>query len=535
MPSTPIEPVLAVSGLGVGFGATAVVTDVELAIGRGEMVALVGESGSGKSLTARAIMGLLPRGAALAHASRVRLSGNDIAGLPEPQLRALRGRRMAMIYQEPMSALNPVYSIAQQLIEAIRVHQRIGRAAALARAEALLGEVGLPDPVLKLRQYPHELSGGQRQRVMIAMALANQPDLLIADEPTTALDVIVQAQILALLKDLQRRHAMAVLLITHDLTIVRRHADRVHVMQAGRIVESGETAAVFAAPVHPYTQMLLAAEPASVATPAQSGPVLVETRDLCVAFPARSSGFGRSRAPDFEAVADCSVAVARGQSVGIVGESGSGKTSFGLALMRLIGHRSGEIRLGGARIDGLGRAAMQPLRRRMQIVLQDPFAALNPRLSVRQIVEEGLICNGIGSGPADRLARVRAALGDAGLPGEILSRFPHEFSGGQRQRLSIARAIAVEPEFLLLDEPTSALDLSVQAQIIALLQRLQAERGLSYLFISHDLRVVRALCHHIVVMQAGRIVEAGPAADILANPRTDYAARLISAAFDLAA
>jgi peptide/nickel transport system ATP-binding protein len=539
MPSTPIESVLAIDALGVGFGAAPVVADVALAIGRGEMVALVGESGSGKSLTARAVMGLLPRGAALAAGSSIRLAGSEIAGLAEPALRRLRGNRMAMVFQEPMSSLNPFHTIGAQLVEAIRIHQRTSRAAALARAASLLAEVGLPEPGAKLRQYPHELSGGQRQRVMIAMALSNQPDLLIADEPTTALDVIVQAQILALLKDLQKRHAMAILLITHDLTIVRRHATRVHVMQAGRIVEAGETAALFAAPRHPYTQMLLAAEPAALAQPfAGTGAPLIEAKGLCVDFPARRTGW-RAKPADIRVVRAASLAVAQGESVGIVGESGSGKTTLGLAMMRLIPAAVGEIRFDGARIDGLDRASMLPFRRRMQIVLQDPFASLNPRLSVRQLVEEGLIVNDIGNGAADRLARVQVALADAGLgeagSGDILSRFPHEFSGGQRQRLSIARALAVEPDFLLLDEPTSALDLSVQAQILTLLQRLQRERGLSYLFISHDLKVVRALCQRIIVMKAGAIVEEGAAADILANPRTDYAARLVRAALDLAA
>ncbi len=537
-PSTPIEPVLDVSGLGIGFGAASVVADVSLRIARGEMVALVGESGSGKSLTARAIMGLLPRGAASAPGSRIDLGGDASTGLPEPALRCLRGRRMAMIFQEPMSSLNPVYSIGAQLVEAMRAHQRLDRAAARARAAELLDEVGLPDPAATLGKYPHELSGGQRQRVMIAMALSNRPDLLIADEPTTALDVIVQAQILALLKDLQRRHAMAVLLISHDLTVVRRHADRVHVMQHGRIVEAGDTATVFATPQHPYTQMLLAAEPAACADAGTIGDTLVAVQDLEIRYAARASGWLRRAAPTIPAVAGAQFTGGRGEAGGSVGESGSGKTSLGLAVMRLIASQ-GSISFDGSRLDGRDRRAMLPFRRRMQIVLQDPFASLNPRLSVRQVVEEGLIVNAMGSGAADRLARVRAALSDAGLGeavmGDILSRFPHEFSGGQRQRLSIARALAVEPEFLLLDEPTSARDLSVQAQILALVQRLPRARGLSYLFISHDLKVVRALCQRIIVMQGGRIVESGPAADILANPQTPYAARLIRAAFDLAA
>ena len=533
-PLIPTEPpVLDVAGLGLRFGGKPVVEGVSLRIARGETLALVGESGSGKSLTARAIMGLLPRGCTRAPGARIQLCGSDIAALPERRLRSLRGNRMAMVFQEPMSALNPMHSIGAQLVEAIGVHQRLPHAAALARAAALLAEVGLPDPAL-LARHPHALSGGQRQRVMIAMALANQPDLLIADEPTTALDVVVQAQILALLKDLQARHAMAMLLISHDLGLVRRHADSVAVMQAGRIVEGGETASLFAAPRHPYTQMLLAAEPVARAAPLPPAPELLAVDGLAVRYPAPPAGWRRRPALPTTVVADASLAVQRGEAVGIVGESGSGKTSLGLAIMRLI-NSTGAIRFDGQRIDGLDRPAMRPWRPRMQIVLQDPHASLNPRLSVQQLVEEGLIINGLGASAAERLQLVRAALADAGLPGDILNRFPHEFSGGQRQRLGIARALAVQPDFLLLDEPTSALDLSVQAQIIDLLRGLQASRGLSFLFISHDLKVVRALCQRIIVMQAGRIVEAGPAAAILDAPQTAYAQQLVRAAFSLAA
>lgn len=532
-PSIPTEPlVLDVAGLGLRFGGVPVVEGVSLRIARGETLALVGESGSGKSLTARAIMGLLPRGCTRAPGTRIQLCGNDIAALSDRQLRALRGNRMAMVFQEPMSALNPMHSIGAQLVEAIRVHQRLSPAAALTRSAALLDEVGLPDPAL-LARHPHALSGGQRQRVMIAMALANQPDLLIADEPTTALDVVVQAQILALLKDLQVRHAMAMLLISHDLGLVRRHADHVAVMQCGRIVETGATAELFAAPRHPYTRMLLAAEPVARAAPVPPAPALLTVDGLAVRYPVAPTGWRRRRAPDTEVVADAALSVRRGEAVGIVGESGSGKTSLGLAIMRLIAS-TGAIQFDGQRIDGLDRHAMRPWRPRMQIVLQDPHASLNPRLSVQQLVEEGLIINGIGATAAERLQRVKAALADSGLPGDILGRFPHEFSGGQRQRLGIARALAVEPEFLLLDEPTSALDLSVQAQIIDLLRGLQASRGLSFLFISHDLKVVRALCQRIIVMQAGRIVEAGPAAAILDTPQTVYTRQLVRAALTLA-
>lgn len=533
MLSIPIEPpVLAVAGLGLALNGRCLVDGVSFRIARGETLALVGESGSGKSLTARAIMGLAPRGVALAPGTAIQLLGADIAALPERRLRALRGNRMAMIFQEPMSALNPMHAIGAQLVEAICTHQLLSRSRALARAADLLAEVGLPDAAL-LARHPHALSGGQRQRVMIAMALANRPDLLIADEPTTALDVVVQAQILALLKDLQARHRMALLLISHDLGLVRRHADTIAVMQGGRIIESGPATALFAAPQHAYTRALLAAEPVARAAPVPPAPVLLAVDGLSVRYPVAAAGWRRPP-PAATVVADASLAVERGEAVGIVGESGSGKTSLGLAIMRLIASQ-GAIAFAGQRIDGLDRAAMRPLRPRVQIVLQDPYASLNPRLTVRQIVEEGLIINGIGATAADRLHRVTAALADAGLPGDILARFPHEFSGGQRQRLSLARALAVQPEFLLLDEPTSALDLSVQAQIIDLLRGLQARRGLSMLFISHDLKVVRALCQRIIVMQAGRIVEAGPAAAILDAPQTAYARTLVRAAFDLAA
>lgn len=547
MPSTLTDSeratdiVLEASQIGVSFqtetGRRGVVAGVDLTIARGEMVALVGESGSGKSVTARAIMGLLPRKASLSDATRIALNGIDIQAHTEPQLRALRGRTMAMIFQEPMSSLNPVYTLGQQMFEAMGAHQRVRRKDAIARAIELFEEVGLPDPAGLLQKYPHQISGGQRQRVMIAMALSNKPDLLIADEPTTALDVIVQAQILELIKALQIKYQMAVLLITHDLTIVRRYSERTYVMTLGEIVETGRTAEVFAKPRHAYTQKLLAAEPTQSARPVAQiapPPVMVAER-ITVSYPKPSRGFAwlnrTSKAAPFMAVNEVCAGVHAGEAVGLVGESGSGKTSFGLALMRLISHQSGEIQFEGRRIDNLSRQAMQPVRKRMQIVLQDPFSSLNPRMSARQIVEEGLIIHKIGASQSARAKLVEAAVRDAGLPLDCLSRFPHEFSGGQRQRLAIARAIAVDPSFLVLDEPTSALDLSIQAQIIELLTRLQMERQLSYLFISHDLRVVRALCQRIIIMRSGQIVEQGPTLEVLANPRSDYAKRLIEAAF----
>jgi peptide/nickel transport system ATP-binding protein len=443
---------------------------------------------------------------------------------------------VSMIFQEPMSSLNPIYSVGQQICEILHLHNRMSRAEARKRAGELLEEVRIPEPEARLRQYPHQLSGGQRQRVMIAMALANRPDVLIADEPTTALDVTVQAQILNLIKDLKAKHGMAVILITHDLTIVRQFSDYVYVMQDGEVKEHNRTEAIFTNPRHPYTRHLLASEPKGRPLPlAAASPTILEARGVCVAFKLRRGGFFRPDYFDLVAVDNLSLDLKRHETLGLVGESGSGKTTFGQALIRLIDAQAGEIHFDGQPIHGLDRKAMRPFRSRMQIVFQDPHASLNPRMSVRQIIEEGLIVNGIGANSSDRVERVRQSLRDSGMPDTILNRFPHEFSGGQRQRIAIARAIALNPEFILLDEPTSALDLSVQAQIIDLLRKLQAEKGLSYLFISHDLKVVRALCHRVMVMQHGRIVEQGSVDEVLERPRTEYTQRLVRAAFQIAA
>jgi peptide/nickel transport system ATP-binding protein len=481
-------------------------------------------------------MGLLSKRGSIGPDARIMLDGENILDYGPRKRRSLRGDRISMIFQEPMSSLNPVYTVGAQISEMIRLHNRIGRRAAYARARALLEEVQIPEPEARLRQYPHQLSGGQRQRVMIAMALANQPDVLIADEPTTALDVTVQAQILNLIKDLQARHGMAVILITHDLTIVRRFANYVYVMQDGEVKEHNLTEELFTRPRHPYTQHLLASEPKGIAKPfAEESPVILEGRNVRVTYTLRRGGAFR---PDyFELVAadNLNLRLRRHETLGLVGESGSGKTTFGQAMIRLIAHSTGEVFFNGEPIHNKSRREMRPLRARMQIVFQDPFASLNPRMSIRQIIEEGLIVNHIGDSAKGRLERVKQALRDAGLPDNILSRFPHEFSGGQRQRIAIARAIALEPEFILLDEPTSALDLSVQAQIVELLRKLQNERGLSYLFISHDLKVVRALCHRVMVMQHGKVVEEGPVADVLTHPKTPYTERLVRAAFDIAA
>ncbi|WP_018183228.1 ABC transporter ATP-binding protein [Kaistia granuli] len=534
------ELILDARGVAVTFkvegGTVDAVRDVSFQLHKGETIAVVGESGSGKSVTARTVMGLLSKRATVAKNARILFEGQNVLAFSDAQKRKLRGNRFSMIFQEPMSSLNPVYTIGQQIAEVLHLHNKISRADARARVLELLKEVQIPDPEARIKQYPHQLSGGQRQRVMIAMALANRPDILIADEPTTALDVTVQAQILNLIKDLQKRYGMAVILITHDLTIVRQFSDYVYVMQNGEVKEHNVTEALFQNPRHAYTRHLLASEPKGSANPLPEGTsVILEGRNVRVAYTLKRGGLFK---PDYFELLACdnlSLDLRRHETLGIVGESGSGKTTFGQALIRLIQHSTGEILFDGEPIHDKDRKAMRPLRSRMQIVFQDPFSSLNPRMSIGQIIEEGLVVNDIGADRRDRLERVRKALRDAGMPDSILSRFPHEFSGGQRQRIAIARAIALEPEFILLDEPTSALDLSVQAQIIDLLRKLQDEKGLSYLFISHDLKVVRALCHRVIVMQHGRIVEQGPVSEVLTRPQNAYTARLVRAAFEIAA
>jgi peptide/nickel transport system ATP-binding protein len=517
-------------------GEVKAVKNMNFVLRKGETIAIVGESGSGKSVTARAVMRLLTKRATIAAQSTIMLDGQDVTKLSEGEMRGLRGDKVSMIFQEPMTSLNPVYTVGSQIVEVIRIHNRVTKAEAWARALELLKEVQIPDPESRIKQYPHQLSGGQRQRVMIAIALANRPDILIADEPTTALDVTVQAQILNLIKEIKDKYGMAVILITHDLTVVRQFADRVYVMQHGEVKEHNETQALFKNPQHPYTKRLLASDPKGVAKPLEGDlPTMLSGKDVRVTYKLKRGGLFNATYHDLHAVDKLSLELKRGETLGLVGESGSGKTTFGQALIRLLNPQEGEISFAGERIDGLDRNGLRPFRSRMQIVFQDPFSSMNPRMNVRQVIEEGLIVNKIGKDNADRLERVKSALIDSGMPADILQRFPHEFSGGQRQRLAIARAIAMEPEFILLDEPTSALDLSVQAQIIELLRKLQRERGLSYLFISHDLKVVRALCHRVIVMQNGKIVEEGPVADVLTHPKTEYTKRLVRAAFDIAA
>jgi microcin C transport system ATP-binding protein len=532
------ETLLSVRDLSVSFdapgGEVRAVRHVSFDIGRGETVALVGESGSGKSVTALSIVQLLSYPPARHPSGSIHFRSDQLLGARERLLRAIRGNRIAMIFQEPMTSLNPLHTIEKQINEVLLVHKRLGRRAARARTLELLRLVGLPEAARRLGAYPHQLSGGQRQRVMIAMALANEPDLLIADEPTTALDVTIQAQILRLLRDLRDRFGMALLLITHDLGIVRKMADRVCVMTQGEIVEAGSTEEIFARPQHAYTRRLLEAEPRGEPHRAVEGvPSIVDGRDLRVWFPLKG-GVLRRTVGHIKAVDGVSLTVREGHTVGVVGESGSGKTTLGLALLRLV-RSKGSIQFAGRDIQGLSSRALRPLRREMQIVFQDPYGSLSPRLSVGQIVEEGLRVHGIGATAEERRRLIEHALIEVGLDPETRDRYPHEFSGGQRQRIAIARAMVLKPRLVVLDEPTSALDMSVQAQIVDLLRELQRRHNLAYLFISHDLRVVRALSEEVLVMREGRIVERGPAARIFAEPREPYTRALMAAAFDLEA
>jgi microcin C transport system ATP-binding protein len=515
-------------------GVLEAVRQVSFHIDQGETLALVGESGSGKSVTALSLLQLLPYPKASHPSGSIRLDGRELIGADEATLRQVRGDRVGIIFQEPMTSLNPLHTIDRQIGETLMLHRGMSRAAARDRALELLHLVRLQEARERLNAYPHQLSGGQRQRVMIAMALANEPDLLIADEPTTALDVTIQAQILKLLKELQQRLGMAMLLITHDLTIVRKVADRVCVMTDGQIVETGAVEEVFDRPRHAYTQHLLAAEPKGrPPVPPPHAPVVMAAEQLKVHFPIQR-GLLRRTVGHIRAVDGVDLSVRRGQTVGVVGESGSGKTTLGLALLRLI-RSEGGIRFEGQDTQGWTSRRLRPLRRDMQIVFQDPYGSLSPRMSVGQIVEEGLTVHHLGNGRADRRRLVAKALEEVGLDPESQDRYPHEFSGGQRQRISIARAIVLEPSFVVLDEPTSALDMSVQAQIVDLLRDLQARRGLAYMFISHDLRVVRALSDHLVVMRDGQVVEHGLAQEIFARPQHPYTRALMAAAFDIEA
>ena len=524
-----MPPLLSVRDLTISFGPYEAARDVSFDIAPGETLALVGESGSGKSVTALSVLKLLPPNAYLD--GSIQVEGQDLTLADDAALRAVRGNRVGMIFQEPMSSLNPVHTIGRQIGEVLAVHQGLRQAAARKRTVDLLDAVGIPDPSSRLDDYPHQLSGGQRQRVMIAMALANDPKLLIADEPTTALDVTVQAQILDLLKSLQQKNGMAMLFITHDLSIVRRIADRVCVMNAGEIVESGPVETNCANPQHDYTKHLIATAPRGTPlVPTPDAATLVEAKDLKVWFPIKR-GLLRRTVGHIKAVDGVDLAIRKGETLGVVGESGSGKSSLGYALLRLIPSK-GRIVVLGNDVQSRSWRALRPLRRHMQIVFQDPFGSLSPRMSVGQIVEEGLSVHFPRLTANERTKKVAAALREVGLDPDTAARYPHEFSGGQRQRIAIARALVLEPDFLVLDEPTSALDVSIQAQVIDLLRDVQERRQLSYLFISHDLRVVRALAHRLIVMRHGLVVEQGLAADIFAAPREAYTRELLAAAFD---
>ncbi|MBS0560449.1 MAG: ABC transporter ATP-binding protein [Proteobacteria bacterium] len=522
-----------VENLAVAFGQRRVVDGVSFTLDRGETVALVGESGSGKSLTALSLLQLLPPGATNP-AGSIRLDGQEIVGASQETLLHARGQVAGIVFQEPMTSLNPLHRIGRQVAEAISLHRKLPKAALRARVIEVLGQAGFADAEHRLDAFPHQLSGGQRQRVMIAMALANDPKLLIADEPTTALDVTIQARILGLLAQLKSARGLALLLISHDLQVVRRYADRVCVMKDGKIVEAGTVAAVFANPRHAYTKMLLGAVPKGRPLPVPEGAkTLVEAEDVHVRFAIRR-GVLRRTVGYVHAVNGVSFTLREGETLGLVGESGSGKSTLGFALLRLQA-AEGRIAFAGTDLATLPRKELRALRSCMQVVFQDPYGSLSPRLSVGEIVAEGLAVHEPGLSRAERNRRVADELEEVGLPAEMMNRYPHEFSGGQRQRIAIARAMVLKPRFVVLDEPTSALDMSVQAQIVDLLRKLQERHRLAYLFISHDLKVVRALAHRLIVLRHGRVVEEGTAEAIFADPRQPYTRDLMLAAFKLAA
>ena len=528
------RPLLEVDHLTVRFGDSTAVDDISFTIRAGEKFALVGESGSGKSVTALSVLRLVESATTT---GAIRLTGEDLCKKSEREMRGIRGARIAMIFQEPMTALNPLFTIGNQIAEVLELHEALTPQAARARAIELLARTGIPDPEQRVAAYPHQLSGGQRQRAMIAMALACKPELLIADEPTTALDVTIQVQILALLDELQREMGMGLLFITHDLGLVKRFCHRVGVMERGRIVEIGDTATVFSQPQHAYTQRLLASRPQRVVQAvAADAPLLLQARQLEVSYAVTSAWWRKRR---FVAVRQATLALRRGETLGIVGESGSGKTTLGLALLALLPVSGGEVSIDAGdatvRIDKADRKALTAMRRRMQVVFQDPFGSLSPRRTVSQIVGEGLALHLPELTPAERDARVLEMLDEVGLSArhgvhDVLQRYPHEFSGGQRQRIAIARAVVLRPEVLVLDEPTSALDVSVQQQVLALLAQLQQRYGMSYLFISHDLAVVRAMSHRVLVMKGGEVVEEGEAEALFAAPQAAYTKALLAAA-----
>ncbi len=527
---------LEVKNLSVDFKngpqVTHAVKNISFTIEKGEILAVVGESGSGKSVTALSILQLLPYPVAQHPSGSIKFKGEEMMHAPDVVLRGIRGNKIAMIFQEPMTSLNPLHTIEKQIAEVLFIHKRMTPGKARERVIELLNLVGLERLTTRLNAFPHELSGGQRQRVMIAMALANEPDLLIADEPTTAVDVTVQAQLLKLLKDLQKKTGMAVMLITHDLSIVRKMADSVAVMYHGELVEHEKTEKLFTSPAHDYTKMLLAAQPNGVPQPFDTNiPAIFHADNLKVYFPIKAGVFRRTM--DYvRAVDGIDLDIRPGQTVGVVGESGSGKTTLGLALLRLI-QSTGTIRFNGQPIDAMAANDLRPFRKDMQIVFQDPYGSLSPRLSIAQIIEEGLLVHFPNLTPAERDKHVVDVMKEVGLDPETRSRYPHEFSGGQRQRVAIARAMVLKPKFVILDEPTSALDMSVQAQIIDLLRNLQQKHNLAYMFISHDLRVIKAISHQVIVMKNGKVVESGPTREIFAHPQQDYTKSLIAAALNI--
>jgi microcin C transport system ATP-binding protein len=516
-------------------GTSKVLHDISFGVNSGQTVALVGESGSGKSVTALSILRLLEKTASVTTTGAINFSGQDILALPDTKMRHIRGNQITMIFQEPMSSLNPVYSIGSQLIEPLMLHQKVTRQEAQVKAIDLLDRCGIPDPKHRLASFPHQLSGGQRQRAMIAMALACRPALLIADEPTTALDVTIQAQILELLEDIQKELNMAVLLITHDLNMVKKISDHVHIMHDGRIVENGRTDAIFSKPQDPYTIHLLNSVPKGEPDPKPNSKHLLKITDLLCHFPIKA-GFFKRTIGKIKAVDGVSLTIKEGTTYGIVGESGSGKSTLGMCILRLTDCQ-GKILYNGENdrpkdLVNQSGAALRPLRKELQVVFQDPFSSL-PRLTIEQIITEGLKVHNIGKDKKDRQRIVFKTLQEVGLDEEMADRYPHEFSGGQRQRIAIARAIALKPRFIMLDEPTSALDMTIQAQIIELLKDLQKRLGITYLFVSHDLRVIRVMADEVAVMQDGKIVEAGPAADLFNNPQHPYTKSLFAAAFEL--
>ena len=526
------EPLLSIEDLSVDFisgkNTQHAVKNISFTINKGETLALVGESGSGKSVTAHSILRLLPYPLARHPSGKIFYQGKDLLSAVPEYLRKVRGDRIAMIFQEPMSSLNPLHSIEKQINEILMLHKGMNTKQASARTLELLTLVEIRNPAQRMSSYPHELSGGQRQRVMIAMALANEPELLIADEPTTALDVTVQLTILELLKDLQERLGMSILLISHDLNLVRRVAHRVCVMRGGEIVEQASCAQIFKNPQHPYTQELLGAEPSGQPAPHTPSEILLETQDLRVWFPIKK-GILQRKVDHVKAVDGISFALQRGQTLGVVGESGSGKSTLGLAILRLI-HSKGGIFYAGQAIDGLSQQQVRPMRRDIQVVFQDPFGSLSPRMSVSDIIGEGLGIHKMGNAEEQEQAII-AVLHEVGLDPETRHRYPHEFSGGQRQRISIARALVLKPKLIVLDEPTSALDRTVQRQVVELLRHLQQKYNLTYVFISHDLAVVKALSHQLLVMRQGKVIEQGTAEDIFAAPQQEYTQQLLAAAF----